>query len=457
MTNFLFSDSSNNQSAPSAQSKKDSANAKKNEFNFTNYINQLKESSKIYGESYVKNLSLKNEAANRSGQYRDYNNNAKQDYDNLGYYDSRNQERQYAGNTNYNNYNNTIGSSKQADQWSHKGKQGGKQHANNNSVYNSNYNYSQQAAPPQKPKSNNPNDIFDYFVTQETSNNANANCTTNTNNNANYNNSNKTEVEVFYTYEDEGRNTGGRGKRGKRGRGGGNAAAASNSNYGNFYEKPQQEDINTVGLPPQKGKKGAKNKKGKYDQAEQEAESCFNTHANSQVGNSNQDQIQFNQSSNYANNRTVINSNITQFNNQSNSSSNMLTMDPNIDYKFVLKSWVLGIREYLKDKILNENISDNEFILAAEIIYQMIVIIDRLEKQKILELQSIINFGFDLEIVKEVRVLLCTGFYDKESIKHVLDRLDIKKILLLYKYLHIANNKLNGLYYKLGNFNFIFI
>jgi len=78
--------------------------------------------------------------------------------------------------------------------------------------------------------------------------------------------------------------------------------------------------------------------------------------------------------------------------------------------------------------------------LAEEIIYQMIVIIDRLENQKILELQSIINFGFDLEIVKEVRVLLLSGFYDKHSIKHALDRLDIKKILLLYKYLHIASN-----------------
>ena len=101
-----------------------------------------------------------------------------------------------------------------------------------------------------------------------------------------------------------------------------------------------------------------------------------------------------------------------------------------------------------------ENISENEFILPAETTYQMIVIVDRLEKQKTLELQSLINFGFDLELVKEVRILLLSGFYDKESIKHILDRLEIKKILLLYKYLHIASNKLNGLYYKLGKINF---
>ena len=426
MTKFLFSDNSN-QTAQGGFGKKDTANAKKNEFNFTNYINQLKETSKIYGESYVKNLSKKIEAANRS-QYRDYN--AKQDYDNLAHYDSRNQKQQYFDN----NYN--SGTIKQTDKWASKGKQSGK-YANNNEVYNNNYNYAQQAAPPQKPKSNDPNDIFDYLVKQENLNNY-------TNN---YDNK-KTEVEVVYTYENDNRNAGGRGKRGKRGRGG-HAAA---SNYGNFYENPQYEEINTVGLPPEKSKKGKNNKRGKYDQGEQGADAYTNAN-NNQANYVNQDQNQINDSFNNSNNRTNFNNsnyNNAEFNVPSSSNSNMLTMDPNIDYKFVLKNWVLRIREYLNDKIINENISENEFILAAEIIYQMIVIIDRLEKQKILELQSVINFGFDLEIVKEVRLLLLTGFYDKESIKHVLDRLDIKKILLLYKYLHIASNKLNGLYYKLG-------
>lgn len=427
MTKFLFSDSSN-QTTSGALAKKDNSIAKKNEFNFSNYINQLKESSKLYGENYVKILSKKNEAANRN-QNREYN--AKQDFGNLGYYDYRNQEGQYTGDS--------YKSNKQVDKWGYKGKQGGK-NSNvynniNNSTYNNNYNYAQQAAPPQKPKSNNPNDIFDYFVKKEIFSNPNTN---NLNNN--------TEIEVVYTHENENRNAGGRGKRGKRGRGS-NVAATSGTDYGNFYEKPQYEEINTVGLPPQKGKNGKKNKKGKYEEREQE----IGTHGNNpnQTYNLNQDQIQFNDSSN---NRTDINSytNAAQFTGPYSSSSNILTMDPNVDYKFVLKSWVLGIREYLKEKIQRECLPENDFILPAETIYQMIVIIDRLEKQKILELQSIINFGFDLDIVKEVRVLLLTGFYDKESIKHVLDRLDIKKILLLYKYLHISSNKLNGLYYKLG-------
>lgn len=434
MTKFLFSDSSNQTaSALGAERKKDNLTNKKNEFNFTNYINQLKESSKIYGENYVKNLSKKQQSEHSyKNKYNDYN--ANQDYNSLSYYDNRNQERPYSG-----NYNN---SNIKQDKW---GKQGGKNsnYNNNNNYYtnnsnnvgyNSNYNYAQQAAPPQKPKSNDPNDIFDYLVKQESLNNAN----TSSYKNNNFNNNNN-QVEVVYTYEGDTGNASGRGKRGKKGRGG--------NDYKNFYENTQNEEINTVGLPPQKSKKAKKNKIGKFEAEQEQQNYSYNN-----------DQIQFNdQNTNNNNNNSLYrtnfnnsNENSYQANNILNSNSNMLTMDPNVDYKFVLKNWVLGIREYLKEKITNEKLSENEFILPAETIYQMIVIIDRLEKQKILELQSIINFGFDLEIVKEVRILLLSGFYDKESIKHILDRLDIKKILLLYKYLHIASNKLNGLYYKLG-------
>ena len=436
MTNFLFSDRTNQTaSAYFAGGKKDNANAKKNEFNFTNYINQLKETSKIYGENYVKNLHKKQNEILIKDQYRE--NNTNQDYNNSGYYDSRNRDRHYSGY--YNNSNNN----KKADKWGKQSNQDEKYsnynntNSNNNDVYNSNNNYAQQAAPRQKPNSNNQNEILDFFVKKESFNNTNAN------NNSNNNN----EIEVVYSYEGSDRSSERRGKRGKRGRGG-NAAAAPSRNYGNFYENPQNEEINTVGLPPQKNKKGGKNYKGKYD-TKQEPEA----YSNYQVSNKNQDQTQFNESNaiqNSYNNRVNNIYDNNQFNGPPSNSAIMLTMDPDIDYKFVLKTWVLGIREFLKEKIQKESLSENLFFLPAETIYQMIVIIDRLEKQKILELQSVINFGFDLEIVKEVRVLLISGFHDKESIKNVLDRLDIKKILLLYKYLHIASNKLNGLYYKLG-------
>jgi hypothetical protein len=434
MTKFLFSDITNQTASAFAGRKKDNANAKKNEFNFTNYINQLKETSKIYGENYVKNLHKKQNEILIKDQYREHNTN--QNYNNSGYYDSRNQDRHYSG------YNNNSNNKKKVDKWGKQSNQDEKYsnynntNSNNNDVYNSNYNYA-QGAPPQKPNSNNQNEILDYFVKQETFNN------TNTNNNSNNNN----EIQVDYSYEGGNRSTGGRGKRGKRGRGG-NDAAAPSSNYGNFYENPKNEEINTVGLPSQKNKKGGKNYKGKYD-TKQEPEA----YAYNQVSNKNQDQTQFNESNanhNSYNNRVNNIYDNNQFNGPPSSSAIMLTMDPDIDYKFVLKTWVLGIREFLKEKIQKETLSENVFFLPAETIYQMIVIIDRLEKQKILELQSVINFGFDLEIVKEVRVLLISGFYDKESIYNVLDRLDIKKILLLYKYLHIASNKLNGLYYKLG-------
>ena len=88
--------------------------------------------------------------------------------------------------------------------------------------------------------------------------------------------------------------------------------------------------------------------------------------------------IKFNSISQLTNSKSNTNNrtNLNNYNNaqlnvpSSNSKSNLLTMNPNIDYKFVLKSWVVGIREYLNEKILIENISEDKFILAAEIIYR---------------------------------------------------------------------------------------
>jgi len=412
MTKFLFSDTSTSQSG--SINKKDLFNIKKNEFNFTNYINQLKENSKSFGENFLKNLTKKKEIT-ENNNYREYKSH--QNQKNRDYYGSED--------PNYSNYHNNK---KQAEKWGNK-KIGGN-YKNYNNDYHQNYN--QQALPPQKPKSQNPNEIFDYYVNQE-------------NYNKEMNNNDFKIIEIIYTYEND-ENLAGRGKRGKRGRGG----------YGNGYIKQHvqenfhSQDINTIGLPPEKKKKKKFFNETKSELVTYKNEGVNNlSYLNTDINissNTNQNKLKLNE----ANFNRGNNANFKQKPANTSSNSNLLTMDPNIDYKFVLKSWVFEIKDYLKEKISAEKIPESEFILPVETIFQMIIIIDKLEKQKMLELQSIINFGFDLEIVKEVRVLLLGGFYDKDSIRDILVRLDIKKILLLYKYIHISSNKLNGLYYKLG-------
>ncbi len=401
-----------------APPKKDYNHSKKNEFNFTNYINQLKENSKAFGENYVKTLNNKIESE-INNKYRDFK--GKQNYSKSGYYDNRIQDSQYQDNIN-NSYYNKGKNDKRSNR-------GGKfNNSNNNYNYNNkkdqnydyNYSYTEQSIPLQKPKTSNPNEIFDFFVKQESYNDQ-------------INNLNRQDVEVVYSYEDERQ---GKGKKNKKGKGNVNGTY-----FDNIYDKNQKEDINTIGLPDKKKKKNRFNKTANENE---EDHLNYNTNTKTEV-NLYQDQGYLNE--NITRPTTSENLNIKG---NSISNTSMLTMDSSIDYKFVLKSWVLGIREYMKEKILKEDPPDSDFILPSETTYQMIVIIDKLEKQKILELQSIINFGFDLELVKEVRILLLSGFYDRDSINHILNRLETKKILLLYKYLHISSNKLNGLYYKLG-------
>lgn len=411
--------------------KKQISNSKKNEFNFTNYINKLKEDSKFYGESYVKNLTKKNLELEKSA----FNEN--KDYE---YSYSYNRDNNY-------NKRNERNFNKQD-----------RRNSKYNPIQNNNNSYKQTILPPQKPKSSNPDDIFNYVIAQD-------NYNVNQNQSQNY-----YYKQVEYTYDNNGNTDNNYKNKGQNQFNNEQNEAthgkkkdqifnknAAYHNYGNFYEYENNNESysnNPVGLPQDKKKRNKKNKKS-------ENENTNNNYNDDMIrleNNINTEPSYFNDN--------LYNPNVNSFASQkpsntsfrqvnmdvkaTTSNSNLLVMDPNVDYKIVLKSWVMYIREYLKEKILSEKIPESEFLLATETIYQMIVIIDKLEKQKLLELQSIINFGFDLEIVKEARVILISGFYDKETIKNILDRLDIKKILLLYKYLHISSNKLNGLYYKIG-------
>jgi hypothetical protein len=132
------------------------------------------------------------------------------------------------------------------------------------------------------------------------------------------------------------------------------------------------------------------------------------------------------------------------------------TINPiKIDYSFIFNSVVKIIKEFITIKIKNENPAEEEFILPQEIIYQLIVIIDKLDQDKLLELNSLNNFGIDLDVFKEMKKLLSKATLDgkfTDSFNKQLDKLEIRKLLISYKYLTTAQKKIDGLFYKLGKF-----
>lgn len=122
-----------------------------------------------------------------------------------------------------------------------------------------------------------------------------------------------------------------------------------------------------------------------------------------------------------------------------------------IDYSFIFNSFAKIVKEYIVDKIKKDNPSEDDFVIPKETIYQLIIIIDRLENEKMRELMSITNFGIDLEVFRELKILISEADFNQNIINKVLDKLEIKKLLILYKYLITAAKKVDGLFYKLGN------
>jgi len=80
----------------------------------------------------------------------------------------------------------------------------------------------------------------------------------------------------------------------------------------------------------------------------------------------------------------------------------------------------------------------------------LIVVIHKIENIKEnAELKSICHFGFPIEEARELKQLLKDGYSDKGLIKEILIKVEIKKILILYKFLDISIKKFKGVFYKL--------
>ena len=121
-----------------------------------------------------------------------------------------------------------------------------------------------------------------------------------------------------------------------------------------------------------------------------------------------------------------------------------------IDYSFVFNAMFKLIKEYITNRTKLEAIKEEEFILAHETIYQLIIIIEKLDNRKLYELNSLANFGIEIDVVGDLKNILIKGVFNKDTIATVLNSLVIKKILIIYKYFNIAVNKIDGLFYKLG-------
>jgi hypothetical protein len=123
----------------------------------------------------------------------------------------------------------------------------------------------------------------------------------------------------------------------------------------------------------------------------------------------------------------------------------------NLDYSFLFSYYLNLTKEFIKNKILSEKIDDKLVKLPKETIYQMIVMLDKLQSNhQLLELTHLNKFGIDTEIRNELKFSICSNSKENESnFKNTLKKLELKKLLLIYQYLLISSKKVDNLFYKL--------
>ena len=122
-----------------------------------------------------------------------------------------------------------------------------------------------------------------------------------------------------------------------------------------------------------------------------------------------------------------------------------------IDYSFLFSYYLNIIKEIIKNKIISEKIEEKNVFLPKETIYQIIVMIDKFEtNDKLLELTYLSNFGIDLEIHKKLREAIALATVDNVAIfKKSVEKLELKKLLIIYEYLFICSKRVDNLFYRL--------
>ena len=123
----------------------------------------------------------------------------------------------------------------------------------------------------------------------------------------------------------------------------------------------------------------------------------------------------------------------------------------NIDYSFLFSFYLNIIKNFITKKIKSEKIEEKLVCLPKETIYQIIVMIDKFDtNDKLLELTYLNNFGIDLDVHKKLKSIISSNTPENEqSFKNILENLQLKKLLIIYKYLYICSKKVDSLFYKL--------
>ena len=222
-----------------------------------------------------------------------------------------------------------------------------------------------------------------------------------------------------YDNRGNGRRGRGRGGRGRGDRGRGRGGRYNNNNE--YYNSNKYNEENTQYY----------GKKGRYNNKE----------------NNNREYKSYENKGNVYDNRKYNNKGPSP---KKESPKNQKQPTRSLDYSFIFNFYLKSIKEYIKNKIIKEKIPDTQINLPKETRYQLIIVIDKMESfQKLLELTFLHNFGIDMEINKELRELTCEGSCNETSFYKILDKLPIKKVLIIYKYILISSKKVDVLFYKL--------
>ena len=128
------------------------------------------------------------------------------------------------------------------------------------------------------------------------------------------------------------------------------------------------------------------------------------------------------------------------------------TKRDSLDYEFIFQYYLTLIKEYITNRIKIREVDEEEIKLPKETIYQLIMIINKIEtKRQLYELSSIQNFGLPMESINTIKNLLIpdTDNANNEKLYIEFDNLTMKNMLILYKYISTALKKINGSFFKL--------
>ncbi len=168
---------------------------------------------------------------------------------------------------------------------------------------------------------------------------------------------------------------------------------------------------------------------------------------------------------NYNNNYNNNNYNNNNYNEELNNKKNTTTTDDDFDiknqvvnkikkslnYSSIISFYLNVIRNYIKNKIITENIEEKDVFLSKDTTYQIIVIMEKKisSPKSLIELQFLNNFGMDINIYKNLKELISSGETNEKEFENILNKLHFKNLLILYKYLFISSKKIDGLFYRL--------